>query len=55
LKNEQWYAQLEDMKLQHLSPNLNSQARAIEELRIMKEHPLHNKEHNSSLMKPAPG
>lgn len=55
LNNEPWFAQVVDMKLQHLSPMLNSEARAIEELRIMKEHPLHNKEHNSSPVKPAPG
>jgi hypothetical protein len=52
LNNEPWFTEVVDMKLQHLSPMLNSEARAIEKLRIWEEHPLHNKEHNISPAKP---
>jgi hypothetical protein len=52
LYNEPWFAEVVDMKLQHLSPMLNSEARAIEKLRIWEEHPLYNKEHIGSAIKP---
>jgi hypothetical protein len=51
LNNEPWFAEVVDMKLQHLTAMLNSEARAIEELAILKEHPLYNKEHNSNSVK----
>lgn len=52
LNNEVWFTEVVDMKLQHLSPMLNSEARAIEKLRIWEEHPLYNKEHANNSAKP---